>query len=159
MANDSYRVRPATIGDGDVLIRHRVAMFQEMGMSLDVDGLSAAFRIWLQRLMADGTYRAWLVETADGAVVAGGGLTVLPWPPGPRSLHDRIAFVYNVYTVPDCRRRGLGRLVMNTIHTWCRDEGLALVALNASKDGLPMYEAIGYGISPSPMMYFSCGTG
>ena len=81
-------------------------------------------------------------------------MTILPWPPGPRSLHDRLAFVYNVYTEPGHRRRGLGRLVMDTIHAYCRDAGIAFVALNASRDGLPMYEAMGYGVSPSPMMFF-----
>jgi len=156
---DEYRVRPATIADADVLARHRIAMFEDMGVPVDRDGLSAGFRTWLQAQLPAGVYRAWLVETADGRSVAGGGLTVLPWPPGPRSIHDRIAFVYNVYTEPEFRRRGLGRLVMETIHSWCRDEGIALVALNASKDGLPMYEAMGYAASPSPMMFFACVEG
>jgi GNAT superfamily N-acetyltransferase len=151
-----YRVRPATIADADVLVRHRLAMFEEMGIPLDADGLTSAFRTWLQAQMPAGVYRAWLVEGADGRIVAGGGMTILPWPPGPRSFHDRLAFVYNVYTEPDHRRRGLGRLVMDTIHGCCREEGIALVALNASRDGLPMYEAMGYAVSPSPMMFFAC---
>ena len=149
-----YRIRPATLADVDVLIHHRIAMFRDMGVTLDVEALTTAFAAWLQQLMSTGTYRAWLVETADGRAVAGGGMTVIPWPPGPRSMHDRLAFVYNVYTEPGHRRRGLGRLVMETIHAFCRDAGIAFVALNASPDGLPMYEAMGYGISPSPMMFF-----
>jgi len=151
-----HRVRPATIADTDVLVHQRIAMFEEMDVPLDVDGLSSAFRAWLQAQMPAGVYRAWLVEAGDGRIVAGGGMTILPWPPGPRSIHDRLAFVYNVYTEPDQRRQGLGRLVMETIHGCCRDEGIALVALNASKDGLPMYEALGYAVSPSPMMFFAC---
>jgi GNAT superfamily N-acetyltransferase len=149
-----YRIRPATLADLDLLIHHRIAMFRDMGVTLDAEALTKAFTAWLQQLMPAGTYRAWLVETADGRAVAGGGMTVIPWPPGPRSMHDRLAFVYNVYTEPGHRRRGLGRLVMETIHTFCREAGIAFVALNASQDGLPMYEAMGYGISPSPMMFF-----
>jgi GNAT superfamily N-acetyltransferase len=149
------RVRSATIADTDVLVRHRIAMFEEMGISMDVDGVSAAFRTWLQTQMPAGVYRAWLVEGPDARVVAGGGMTILPWPPGPRSIHDRIAFVYNVYTEPGHRRRGLGRLVMDTIHAYCRDEGIAYIALNASRDGLPMYEAMGYAVTASPMMFFA----
>ena len=149
-----YRIRPATLADVDVLIHHRIAMFRDMGVTLDVETLTTAFTAWLQQLMPTGTYRAWLVETADGRAVAGGGMTIVPWPPGPRSMHDRLAFVYNVYTEPGHRRRGLGRLVMETIHAFCREAGIAFVALNASQDGLPMYEAMGYGISPRPMMFF-----
>ena len=150
----AYRIRPATIADVDVLVAHRLAMFRDMDVEVDADALAAAFRAWLQTVMPTGAYRAWLVETADGRIVAGGGMTILPWPPGPRSLHDRLGFVYNVYTEKAHRRRGLGRLVMETIHAYCRDAGIASVALNASRDGLPMYEAMGYGVSPAPMMVF-----
>ena len=78
---------------------------------------------------------------------------VIPWPPGPRYAGDRLAFVYNVYTEPAHRRRGLARLIMETIHAWCRDEGIGSVALNASRDGKRLYEAMGYAESTSPMMF------
>jgi GNAT superfamily N-acetyltransferase len=147
-----YLVRPATLGDADVLVRHRVAMFADMGIAMDVAALETAFRAWLTEMMPPGTYRAWLVETPDGRVVGGGGITVLPWPPSPRHAGDRLAFVYNVYTDAAHRRRGLARLVMDTIHAWCRNAGITSVALNASEDGLTLYEVMGYVESPNPMM-------
>jgi hypothetical protein len=42
---------------------------------------------------------------------------------------------------------------MDAIHVWCRDAGIASIALNASRDGLPLYESLGYQLSPSPMMF------
>jgi len=148
-----YTVRDATLADTDVLVRHRVGMFTDMGVRFDVPVLEASFRAWLAETMPPGTYRAWLVDDATGAAAAGGGLTVLPWPPGPRDVGSRLAFVYNVYTEPAHRRRGLARLVMDTIHGWCRDNGIASVALNASRDGLPLYQSMGYVESPAPMMF------
>ena len=147
-----YLVRTATLADADVLVRHRIDMFTDMGIPLDAAVLATSFREWLTQMMPVGTYRAWLIESA-GEVVAGGGVTVLPWPPGPRYMGDRLAFVYNVYTEPAHRRRGLARLVMDAIHTWCREAGITSVALNASHDGLPMYEKMGYVQTPSPMMF------
>ena len=148
-----YRVRPATLADADVLVRHRVAMFTDMGLTFDARELSDAFRVWLEGVMPAGTYRAWLADSADGGVAGGGGITIIPWPPGPRYAGDRLAFVYNVYTEPAHRRRGLARLIMETIHAWCRDEGIGSMALNASHDGKPLYEAMGYAESASPMMF------
>jgi GNAT superfamily N-acetyltransferase len=148
----NYRVRPATLDDTDVLVRHRVEMFTDMGLTFDADELGRAFRVWLHDVMPAGTYRAWLVDAADG-VAGGGGITIIPWPPGPRYAGDRLAFVYNVYTEPAHRRRGLARLIMETIHGWCRDEGIGSMALNASDDGKPLYEAMGYAESASPMMF------
>ncbi len=128
-------------------------MFTEMGVPLDAAVLDTAFRAWLADVMPVGTYRAWLVEGPDGEVVSGGGITILPWPPGPRYVGDTLAFVYNVYTEPPHRRRGLARLIMDTIHAWCRDQGITSMALNASQDGKPLYEAMGYAESSSPMMF------
>jgi len=68
-------------------------------------------------------------------------------------MGDRIAVVYNVYTEPAHRRQGLARRIMDAIHAWCRDEGIASVALNASADGRPLYESMGYQLPPNPMMF------
>jgi GNAT superfamily N-acetyltransferase len=148
-----YRVRTATLADADVLVRHRVDMFTDMGVPMDVPALESAFRAWLHEMMPAGTYRAWLAETASGAIVGGGGISVLPWPPGPQYPGDRLAFVYNVYTEPAHRGHGLARLVMDAIHAWCREAGITSMALNASRDGQPLYRSMGYAESPSPMMF------
>src|SRR4051812_17040817 len=128
-------------------------MFTDMRVTIDAAALDARFRAWLAGTMAGGTYRAWLIETAEGEVAAGGGITVLPWPPGPQYAGDRLAFVYNVYTEPAHRRQGLARRLMDIIHLWCRENGITSVALNASRDGKPLYQAMGYAESPSPMMF------
>lgn len=130
-----------------------------MGVAVDAEPVGERFNEWLGEMMAADTYRAWLVEAEDGAIVAGGGLTVLPWPPGPRYLGGRVAFVYNVYTEPAHRRRGLARLVMETIHAWCRANGLTSALLNASADGRPLYESLGYALTVSPLMSKGIATG
>jgi len=148
-----YRVRVATLDDLDALVHHRIAMFQDMGVPLDPVAVDAAFRPWLREMMPKGVYRAWVVESGS-RVIAGGGITILPWPPGPRYFSGRLAFVYNVYTEPDHRHRGLGRMVMEAIHAWCREERIGSLALNASRFGQSMYESLGYAVTPSPMMFF-----
>ena len=150
----SYRVRPATLEDATVLVRHRIGMFTDMGVPMDRAALATAFHTWLGEMMPSGRYRAWLVETVNGEIAAGGGITILPWPPGPRYLGDKLAFAYNVYTERAHRHRGLARLVMNAIHAWCGEHGVAWVALNASRDGQSLYASIGYELSPSPMMFY-----
>ena len=157
---DQYRVRPATVEDADALVRHRIGMFTDMGVPLDVEALDRAFRLWLAETMPAGVYRAWVTEVSSrpagrtsATIVAGGGITILPWPPGPRYMGSRLAFVYNVYTEPAHRRRGLARSIMDAIHAWCIEAGITSVALNASPDGRPLYEAMGYQAAPHPMMF------
>lgn len=148
-----YHVRAATLEDLGALVHHRLAMFEEMGTRIDSAQVGAAFRQWLMEMIPGGGYQAWVIETTGGAIVGGGGLTVLPWPPGPSYVGGRIAFVYNVYVEPGHRRRGLARQVMEVIHAWCAEHGLGLVALNASRDGRALYEALGYQPAASPMMF------
>ena len=150
-----YYVREATLADADALVHHRVAMFTDMGLAFDREADNAPFRAWLAEQMPAGTYRAWVVEDERGAVVGGGGATIIPWPPGPRYPGDRLAFVYNVYVEPAHRRRGLARRIMEAIHSFCRTHRITSIALNASDDGRPLYELLGYQVTASPMMFFA----
>ena len=148
-----YRIREASMHDLDVLVRHRLAMFAEMGTPFDAPIVEQLFRAWLEQMLPSGEYRAWLCE-AGGDVAAGAGITLIPWPPGPRPIRgDRIAFVYNVYTDPAHRQRGLARRLMQTIHAWCEAHGVDALALNASPDARHLYESQGYRLAPGPMMW------
>ena len=153
-SDDNYRLRRATLDDLDALVHHRLGMFTDMGTSFDAPVVEQLFRTWLLKLMPAGEYLAWVCETGTGEVVAGAGITLIRWPPGPGAISgERIAFVYNVYTEPGHRKRGLARSVMDAIHTWCKANGVAAVALNAAPAAQHLYESQGYRPAPSPMMW------
>lgn len=138
-----YIIRPATLADVQTINYHRCAMFAEMGVFSD-EVVLERFASWLQQAIANQFYFGWLVKTETGEVVAGGGLTLLSRPPTPLDLNDHSAYVYNVYTEPAHRRRGLARRLLETMHQWCRVQGLKTVALHASDFGRPLYESLGY---------------
>jgi GNAT superfamily N-acetyltransferase len=163
----TYTLRRATLDDAPVLVRHRIRMFADMNVLTEGDAtsdrLAGDFREWLGKTMPAGDYVAWLIENTGAAstapvedrLVSGGGATLLPWPPGPRYHSGRLAFVYNVYTEPRYRGRGLARRVMEAIHAFCRDEHIDSLALNASEFGQPLYASLGYHVAHSPMMFLS----
>ena len=150
----TYGVRPATLDDLEALVHHRVAMFTDMGVVFDALALADVTRAWLRSMIPAGEYHAWVCEIASGEIVAGGGASLLKWPPGPLSVRgDRLAFVYNVYTEPEHRKRGLARRVMETIHAWCDQHGIGALALNASPAARHLYDSLGYVDAPSPMLF------
>jgi GNAT superfamily N-acetyltransferase len=151
-AGCTYSIRRATAADIPHILRHREGMFRDMAIPCDYEALVAASREWLVDTLASQTYHGWLAEDSGGSVVAGAGLTVLPWPPGPRDVSGRLAFVYNVYTDRAHRRRGLARRLMETIEEWCRAQGIGQIALQASDDGRPLYESLGYKTAVQPLM-------
>jgi GNAT superfamily N-acetyltransferase len=149
----TYRVRRATLDDAAILAGHRNAMFTDMGVPLDAPVLAEQFVAWLHGTMPAAVYHAWLIETETGEIVSGGGMTIIPWPPGPSYPAGPIAYVYNIYTEPAHRGRGLARRIMETIHDFCSASGISSAALNTSDSGQHLYAAMGYRLSDSPMMF------
>jgi GNAT superfamily N-acetyltransferase len=137
-------IRRAHAGDAATIARHRAAMFRDMG-ELCEDGFEAlrtASEDWLAPRLANGEYVGWLVEQ-DGAAVAGGGVLLREmWPVPDCRRAGRWAHVGNVYTEPSHRRRGLARLVMETILEWCRSQAIDHVTLAASQEGRSLYELL-----------------
>ena len=150
----SYHVRAATLTDIPHLVDHRGAMFREMEIPAEFEDMAAATELWLRHAIPAKTYLAWVAVTGTGEVVGGGGLIVIPWPPGPITMDPRCGFVFNVYTQPQHRKQGLARRMMDAMHDYCRAEGIERVVLNASTYGKPLYDAMGYVVANEPMMRF-----
>jgi GNAT superfamily N-acetyltransferase len=144
-----YEIRPATSDDLAVLLHHRRRMFEEMGFNdpAAMEAMLTSSTPLLKRGLIDGTYRAWLAEASTGGIVAGGGVILLEFLSHPIDPLPRRAWVVNIYTEPEHRRRGLARRVMETMVAWCRAEGMGFLYLHASDDGRPLYDSLGFKLS------------
>lgn len=148
----AYTIRPATLTDIPHIVRHRELMFRDMGISAVFDEMATTMESWLRAAIPAKTYLGWVAVTSTGEVAGGGGLIVIPWPPGPITMDPRCGFVFNVYTQPAHRQQGVARRLMAAMHGYCRAEGIERLVLNASKFGKPLYEDIGYVVTNEPMM-------
>ena len=141
-----YEIRLATAADAVVIAHHRVAMFRDMGIleGADAAALAAGARGQLAAALTTGMYTGWLVEHTD-RVVAGGGVVVRPLLPRPGfPIGGEEAYILNVYTELEHRRRGLARQLLTTMLAWCEKRGSALVSLHASDEGRALYESLGF---------------
>jgi GNAT superfamily N-acetyltransferase len=141
-----FVVRVGVASDAEVIVRHRRAMFSEMGYrdQAALDKMCQAFEPWLARRMQSGEYLAWFAVGADGSVAAGLGLWLMDWPPHMIGPGARRGNILNVYTEPHSRRLGLARRLMETALAWCRASGIRAVILHASDDGRRLYESLGF---------------
>ena len=148
MGAEYFAPRPATAADVDVLVRHRVRMFAEMGFTSDdgFAGLAAACRGWFADALAAGRYLGWLIASADAPseIVAGSGLLLHEWPPGIRDLGTTRAYVLNVYTEPPHRGHGLATQLTRAAVDEARNRGIRVVTLHASDEGAPIYRRLGF---------------
>ena len=138
--------RMAMADDATLIVHHRRAMFTDVGYAdiARLDAMDAAFAPYVRRAIAEGSYCGWLAVTSEGHVAAGGGLILHEWPATPRSTDTQRAYILNMYTEPEYRKRGIARRIMNAILDCCRAEGLHSVSLHASEFGRPLYESMGF---------------
>lgn len=150
-----FAVRPATIADVDTLARHRADMFRDMGMlSGDLHATMVdTSRPYVERLVAEGAYLAWLATpSGDPATIVGGaGLQLRSVMPGLRR-HDGVTeiaptmqgIVVNVYTEAAWRRQGVAALLMRHVLDGARAYGVGSLVLHAAPAGRPLYESMGF---------------
>lgn len=122
-------------------------MFGEMGgrYAEGLDQNRKVSELYFRAALADGTYRGWLAEAGEPSrVVAGGGVVIVPWPGYPGASEPRRAWILNIYTEPEFRRRGIARHIMAVILEWCRSAGFPSVSLHASAEGRRVYEKLGF---------------
>jgi GNAT superfamily N-acetyltransferase len=138
-------VEQANAADVDELVELRVAYLTEDNGALDA-GDEATIRVGLP-----GYYEAHLgrdlhayVAKAGGRIVSCAFLIVVEKPMSPAFISGRTGIVLNVYTRPDCRRRGYAKRVMEALLTDARELGLSVVELQATDDGYPLYLSIGF---------------
>lgn len=141
--------RPATLEDAPLLTAHRHAMFAEMGeATADALGtMSLHFAPWVRRMISEGKYLGWIVES-DGKPVASTGLYLLEWPPHPLDpSNDHRGYILNIYIDPEHRRQGLAKGLVQLCLNESRRRGLRTVTLHTSDAGRSLYDSMGFAAS------------
>jgi GNAT superfamily N-acetyltransferase len=143
---DGIVVRETTVDDIREIVRHRRAMFEDMGVgdSASLDRMESASGPYIEETIAQDCYRGWFAVTALNQIAGGVGILLQSSPPRPWEVRFRRAYLLNLYVYPEYRRRGIARLLTETSVEWCRREGFVTVSLHASDRGRPLYESLGF---------------
>ena len=145
--HDAPSIRRATAVDIPVLVELRLAFDRELAGELSPDRREEHRRgieEYLVSHLPDGRFAVWVAETARGELVAMAGLVTVGRPPHPRSRRHGEGFVYNVYTVPAWRHRGLATALMSALTAYAREIRLRRLVLRTSDDGRELYDRLGF---------------
>lgn len=137
----------AILADLDQLIQMRIGYLEDDFGELSDDerttiraGLPAYFEHHLGRDIFAYVAR----DARDGSIVSCAWLLLVDKPPSPRFPHGRTGVLFNVYTVPERRRQGLARRVMDRLIEDARERQLDVLELHATDDGYPLYRLLGF---------------
>lgn len=142
--------KKATLEDLDLLTQTRIEVLRaanKLGADVDMSIVESESREYYKRSLADGSHTAYLVF--DGGVFVGAGAVsyyaVMPTYHNPTGLN---AYIMNMYTRPDYRRRGIAMKTLELLIQDAKARGIRRISLDATDMGRPMYEK--YGFVPMP---------
>jgi len=152
--NDEICLRRATIKDLKALIRYRVALFQEMGHLNDLS-TEKSFRETLERYfieaLSKNEFISWIAEI-NGNIIASSGLVIFKKPPTPRNLSGKEAYIMNMYTSSEWRKRGVATRLFEEIFSFLQEINIETMSLHATDIGRSFYEKMGFSTTDSEMI-------
>ncbi|MDA8137233.1 MAG: GNAT family N-acetyltransferase [Desulfobacteraceae bacterium] len=147
---NSLQIRPANLEEIPILARHHRRMFEDMWQQKNdrlepslARQLESAYQRKLEQQIPEGIYRSWVAEE-NGGILASGAVTVVSHLPVPIDLNPWMAYIHTIFTEREHRGRGCARRIIEAIIEDCKGRGIRGVILNASAEGRPIYEQIGF---------------
>ncbi|MCM1525624.1 MAG: GNAT family N-acetyltransferase [Bacteroides sp.] len=132
--------------DIDLLTETRIEVLRAAnGLSDDTDMSEAkeqSYRYY-KRALHDGTHIAYLVFDGD-RLVGTGGVSFYHVMPTYHNPSGRKAYIMNMYTIPEYRRRGIAYKTLDRLVEDARNNGISDISLEATSMGRPLYEKYGF---------------
>ncbi|MBV8748877.1 MAG: GNAT family N-acetyltransferase [Candidatus Eremiobacteraeota bacterium] len=141
----SYAIRRANADDAPLLAEHRARVWREVG-GWDEESMAAQIPVWtawFRDHVAEEIYVSFVAEE-DGDAIASASLLVQRAIPRPELPSDREGRVQSVYVVPDARRRGIARALMDHLIDYARTAALVRLTLHPSDEARELYASMGF---------------
>lgn len=138
--------RKADITDIPQLVHLRLQFLKEIYPKADVsqdDVLKTHLREYLTEHLSQNNFVNWFADI-EGKVVASAGIVFYNQPPLYHNLEGKVAYILNVYTLPDFRRKGIAKNLLQKLIDEAKTRNTGKVSLHTSDDGRLLYEQFGF---------------
>ena len=141
-----YELAHAKIEDLDILVKHRLEMFEDMYPELrkEIQKSEEQTRKWIREMLSKGALVGFIVRTGEGLVVGSGCLWIKKDQPNPTHSRLESPYLLSMYTENKFRRSGVARLIVKTAIAWSKDHGYDRINLHATEAGKGLYEEFGF---------------
>ncbi|MBE5840030.1 MAG: GNAT family N-acetyltransferase [Butyrivibrio sp.] len=138
--------RKATIDDLDMLVSTRITVLRaanKLDDNVDMSEVERESRDYYEKALLDESHTAYLVFD-DGEFVGAGGVSYFRVMPTYHNPSGRKAYIMNMYTAPDHRRRGIAYNTLDLLVKDAKEKGIDAISLEATDMGRPLYERYGF---------------
>jgi len=138
-------VRRATLGDLDLLVRHRRGMWKAIAKipKADLDAADRTYRRWAQTQMKSNRFAGFIVDVGEEPV-ASGSVWLMQIQPRPKWKGTTAAYLLSMFTEPGHRGRGHGARIVREAIRFAKVRGIDVMLLHASAFGEPIYTRLGF---------------
>src|SRR2546426_4446731 len=138
-------IRQATLGDLDLLVRHRRGMWNAIAKILktDLDVADRTYRRWARTQMKSNRFAGFIVDVG-GEPVASGCVWLMQVQPRPNWRGTTAAYLLSMFTKPAHRGRGHGARIVREAIRFSAARGIPVMLLHASTFGEPIYTRLGF---------------
>ena len=154
------RLREASCTDISIMAAHHKKMFEEIwelkGEHLETvisEEIEKAYTQKLETEMESGICKAWVIED-KGKIVSSGAITLVSFVPNPSDLSCNVAYLHSMYTEKPHRNKKYAQRIIHNVIKHCNSNGIKRILLNASDEGKPVYQKIGFRSAPDTMRLF-----
>jgi len=141
-----YTYKQATIDDLDELVRTRIVVLRaanKLADDVDMSAVEEASREYYKRALESGEHIAYLVYDQD-TFIGAGGVSFFQVMPTYHNPSGRKAYIMNMYTAPEYRRKGVAFKTLDLLVAAAREKGISQISLEATECGRPLYEKYGF---------------
>lgn len=141
-----YVFRRASADDLELLVDTRITVLRaanRLDDSTDMTEVRRASREYYLSALADGSHIAYLVLDGD-RVIGTGGISFFRVMPTYHNPSGRKAYIMNMYTAPDHRRRGIALHTLELLVDEAEKRGISAITLEATAMGRGLYERFGF---------------
>ena len=138
--------RRAGAGDIDILTATRTLVLRAangLDESADMSEVERESRKYYEECFSKDCHAAYLVYEGE-RVVGTGGISFYQVMPTYHNPSGWKAYVMNMYTHPDYRRRGIAYHMLELLAKEAGSRKISLIALEATSMGRPLYEKFGF---------------
>lgn len=142
--NFTYRI--ATIEDIEVLTETRVEVLRaanKLADTVDMTQVKKESLHYYQKALEDGNHVAVLVYDGD-LFIGAGGVSFYTVMPTYHNTSGKKAYIMNMYTKPEYRRKGIAYQTLDILVDACRKRNVTHITLEATEMGRALYEKYGF---------------
>lgn len=138
--------KKATLADLDLLLETRISILRvanNLSDDVNMDTVKIESRRYYEKALEDGSHVAYLVFDGNRFVGAG-GVSFFQVMPTYHNPTGKKAYIMNIYTDPNYRRKGIASRTLDLLVNECRSAGVNMITLESTDMGRSLYEKYGF---------------